>query len=149
MKLCLVCSCGGHFYQLYSLKNFWENYDRFWVTFPHNDTQVLLENERKFWAYHPTTRNIKNFVKNLFLSYKILRREKPQVIISTGAGVAVPFIYMGRLLGIKTIYIESLTRSQSLSFSGKLVYLVAQHILVQWPELAAKHRKLLFKGNVI
>jgi len=149
MKLCLVCSSGGHFLQLYSLKELWGDYERFWVSFAHSDTRCLIENEKKYWAHHPTNRNIKNLVKNLLLAYKILRKEKPDAIISTGAGVAVPFIYWGRLLGIKTIYIESLARVESLSLSGKLVYPVTQYLLVQWPQLAAKYKKAVYKGQVI
>lgn len=149
MKLCLVCSSGGHFLQLYSLKELWEQYDHFWVTFPYSDTQSLLENKKKYWAHCPTNRNIKNFIKNLFLASKILREEKPNVIISTGAGVAVPFMYLGRLFGIKTLFIESLTRVESLSLSGKLVYPVTPYFLVQWPELASKYKKTTYFGQVI
>jgi hypothetical protein len=56
---------------------------------------------------------------------------------------------MGKILGIKTIYIESLTRVRTLSLSGRLVYPVAQYILVQWPELAYKYKKAIFRGQVI
>ena len=149
MKLCLVCSSGGHFLQLYSLRELWGEYDRFWVTFPHNDTEFLLENEKKYWAYHPTNRNIKNFVRNLFLASKILRKEKPDAIISTGAGIAVPFTYMGKILGIKTIYIESLARVESLSLSGKLIYPMAHYMLVQWPELESKYKRAIYRGQVV
>ena len=65
MKLCLVCSSGGHFLELCFLKELWQEYDRFWITFPHRDTQSVLKNEKKYWAYCPTNRNLKNFVKNL------------------------------------------------------------------------------------
>ena len=149
MKLCLVCSSGGHFLQLYYLKELWGEYDHFWVTFPHNDTKFLLKNEKKYWAHYPTNRNIKNFVKNLFFATKILWKEKPCAVISTGAGVAVPFVYLAKVLGLKTIYIESLTRTKAFSLSGKLVYPVVNHMFVQWPELADKHKKAVFKGQVI
>lgn len=149
MKLCLVCSSGGHFLQLYSLKELWGDYDRFWVSFPNSDTRSLIESEKKYWAHHPTNRNIKNLVKNLFLAYKILRKERPDAIISTGAGIAVPFMYVGKLFGINTLFIESLTRVESLSLSGKLVYPVVRHFLVQWPQLAEKYKKAVYKGQVI
>jgi beta-1,4-N-acetylglucosaminyltransferase len=149
MKFCLVCSSGGHFLQLYSLRELWEGRERIWVTFPKEDTKVLLEGEHIYWAYHPTNRNIRNLFRNCSLALKVLRKEKPSVVISTGAGVAVPFIYGARLLGIRTIYIESLTRVKALSLTGNLVYPAARHFLVQWPELAQRHRKALYKGQVI
>jgi UDP-N-acetylglucosamine:LPS N-acetylglucosamine transferase len=149
MKLCLVCSSGGHFLQLYSLKDVWEGYERFWVTFQGNDTEFFLSREKVYNAYCPTNRHIKNLVRNSFMAMKILLKEKPDVIISTGAGVAVPFLYAGRVLGIKTIYVESMTRVESLSVTGKLVYPVVHHLLVQWPKIADKYDKAIFKGQVI
>ena len=149
MKISLVCSSGGHFFQLYSLKEFWSQYERSWVTFPGKDTQFLLHTEKVYWAYYPTNRNIKNFILNFFLALKHLRQEKPQVVISTGAGVSVPFIYMAKLSGIKTVYVESLTRINQLSLSAFLVYPVVDHLIVQWPELARKYKKAKFMGQVI
>ncbi|KPJ65845.1 MAG: hypothetical protein AMJ43_09865 [Coxiella sp. DG_40] len=149
MKICLVCSSGGHFFTLRSLQELWNRYDRFWVTFPAADTKFFLRTEKAYWAYYPTNRNIKNFIKNLFLAFKILQEQKPDVIISTGAGVAVPFMYMGKILRIKTIYIESLTRIETFSLSGKLAYPVVDCMLVQWPELASKYKRAIYRGQVI
>lgn len=149
MKIVLVCSSGGHFLQLYSLKDFWEDIEHFWVTFDMQDTRVLLNKEKVFYAFSPTNRNIKNLIKNIFLGIEILRQEKPQIVISTGAGVAVPFIYIAKILGIKTIYIESITRVNQLSLSGKLVYPVVDNLLVQWPELTKSYKKSKFVGQVI
>ena len=149
MKICLVCSSGGHFSQLYSLRKFWEEFEHFWVTFPGRDTTSLLQNEKVYWAYYPTNRNIKNLIKNIILAIKILKKKKPDVVISTGAGVSVPFIYIAKLLRIKTIYIESLTRINGLSLSAKLVYPVVDHLIVQWPELENRYGKAKFVGQVI
>lgn len=149
MKVGLICSSGGHFFQLYLLREYWEEFDRFWVTFLGSDTKNLLEGEKTYWAYSPTNRNIKNFFRNLYLAINIIRKEKPDVIISTGAGVAVPFLCLGRLLGKKTIYIESLTRIRDISLSGKLVYPVVDTLLVQWEELGKKYKKAKFVGQVI
>ena len=147
-KICLVCSSGGHFLQLYSLKDVWGANDRFWVTFPGNDTNYFLKNETVYHAYFPTNRSLKNLVRNIFIAIKILKKEKPDVIISTGAGIAVPLIYLGRLFSIRTFYIESMTRVKDLSLSGKLIYPVVNHLLVQWPELAEKYKKTVYKGQV-
>lgn len=149
MKICLVCSSGGHLFQLFSLKKLWENRDRFWVSFPTQDAKYLLKNEKVFWANYPTNRNIKNFFKNLGLGWRLIKLEQPDVIISTGAGVAVPFIIVSKLLGIKTVYLESITRIKVLSMSGYLVYPFVDKFLVQWPELVQKYKKVEYKGQVI
>jgi UDP-N-acetylglucosamine:LPS N-acetylglucosamine transferase len=148
-KICLVCSSGGHLFQLYSLKDFWSGKDRFWVSFPTSDAKYLLSNEKKYWAHYPTNRNVKNLVKNLFLAVKILKKERPDLIISTGAGVAVPFIFLGRIFRMKTIFLESITRNEELSLSARLVYPYVNKLLVQWPELEHKYKKVEFHGQVL
>lgn len=148
MKLCLVCSSGGHFFQLYYLKDFWLKYERLWVTFFKQDTRYLLREEKVYWAYKPSNRNIKNLFRNLYLTWQILQKEKPDVVISTGAGVSVPFLYLARLFKKKTIYIESITRVNELSLSGRLVYPIVHHFFVQWPELERKYKKAEFKGQI-
>jgi len=149
MKLALVCSSGGHLLELHFLKDFWSAYERFWVTFPAKEVPHLLSDEKIHFAYHPTNRHIPNFVRNCFLAFKILRSEKPDLILSTGAGIGVPFIYVGRLLGIKTVFLETITRSKNLSLSGKLVYPVVQEFLAQWPELSERYSKVQFKGRCV
>ncbi len=149
MRLGLISSAGGHFYELYSLLFLWEKYDHFWVTFKREDTQHLLKGKKVYWAYAPTNRHLLNFWRNLILAAKVLRREKPQVLISTGAGVGVPFLLMGRLLGFKTVFIESMARVNNLSLSGRLLYLVVDRFLVQWPELVQKYPRAIFRGQVI
>lgn len=148
-KLCLVCSSGGHFYHLYYLKGFWSNFEHFWVTFPGLDTECLLKNEKVKFAFYPTNRNIKNLIKNFFLAKKIIKEENPDVIVSTGAGVAVPFLIVGKLYGKRVIYIECLTRIHTLSLTGKLVYFICDHFLVSWPELAKKYKKCKYAGGII
>ena len=95
----LVGSSGGHLAQLLALRAWWSDRDRAWVTFPTQDAKSQLHGERVVWAYHPTTRNIPNFIRNTGLAFRLLRKEKPSVILSTGAGVAVPFFVLGWLRG--------------------------------------------------
>ncbi len=148
-KICLICSSGGHLVQLYSLKEFWSKFDRVWVTFQGEDSKHLLAAEEKIVAYGPTHRNIINFFKNLILSYKVIRKHKPELLFSTGAGICVPFFYMAKLFKVKTIYLESLTRINTLSLSGRLIYYFADYILVQWPELKKRYPKVKFLGRLI
>jgi UDP-N-acetylglucosamine:LPS N-acetylglucosamine transferase len=147
--ICLVCSAGGHLYQLYSLNPFWEHEDRFWVSFPQEDAKYLLKDERKYWASYPTNRSVKNLIKNTFLAWRVLRLERPVLVVSTGAGVSVPFIIMAKLFGIRTIYLESITRNEELSLSARIVYPVVDKLLVQWEDLTLRYKKATFKGRVI
>jgi UDP-N-acetylglucosamine:LPS N-acetylglucosamine transferase len=127
------------------LKKWWENSERFWVTFEKEDSLSLLEGEKIYWSYFPTNRNIKNLLRNTFLALKILRKEKPDIVVSTGAGVAVPFYYIGKLLGAKLIYIEVYDRIDSPTLTGKLVYPITDAFLLQWEE----QKKFYPKGRVL
>jgi UDP-N-acetylglucosamine:LPS N-acetylglucosamine transferase len=79
----------------------------------------------------------------------VLREEKPDMILSTGAGVAVPFFYLAKSMGIKTVLVESITRINELSMTAKLVYPIVDELLVQWEELAAKFPKAEFHGRIV
>lgn len=99
----LVGSSGGHLAQLLALRAWWGDRDRAWVTFPTPDAKSQLPGERVAWARYPTTRNIPNLIRNTGLALRLLRVAKPSVIVSTGAGVAVPFFVLGWLRGIPTV----------------------------------------------
>ena len=73
IKVCLVGSSGGHLTHLYMLKPFWENKDRFWVTFDKEDARSLLKGEKMYECHYPTNRNLKNLIKNTFLAIKAKR----------------------------------------------------------------------------
>ena len=147
-KVCLVGSSGGHLTHLYLLKPFWEEKERFWVTFGKEDAKSILEDEKMYECYFPTNRNIKNLIKNTFLAIKIIRKEKPKLIISSGAGVAVPFFYIGKLFGAKTIFIEVFDRIDKPTITGKLVYPVTDIFIVQWEEMKKVYPKAINLGGI-
>ena len=141
-------SSGGHLAHLYMLKPFWKNKERFWVTFAKEDAKSLLEDEKMYSCYFPTNRNIKNLIKNTFLAWKILKKEKPNLIISSGAAVAVPFFYLGKVFGAKTIYIEVFDRIDKSTLTGKLVYPVTDKFIVQWEEMKKVYKKSENLGSI-
>lgn len=148
MKVCLVGSSGGHLTHLYMLKPFWQDKDRFWVTFDKEDARSILKNENVYNCYFPTNRNIKNLIKNTVLAFKVLKHEKPDVIISSGAAVAVPFFYIGKIFGAKTIYIEVFDRIDKPTLTGKLVYPIADKFIVQWEEMKKIYPKAINLGSI-
>ena len=145
MRTLLVGSSGGHLAQLHQLKPWWEKHDRKWVTFEKPDAISLLAREDTEWAYQPTTRNIPNMLRNLRLSWKVLRRYRPDVVVSTGAGCAFPFFVMAKALRMKTVYVEVYDRIDSKPLTSKLCYPFSDLFLVQWDE----QQKLYPKSQVI
>lgn len=148
MKICLVGSSGGHLAHLYMLKPFWEEKNHFWVTFNKEDANSMLKDENVYYCYFPTNRNIKNLIRNTFLAIKILFQEKPDLLISTGAAVAVPFFYIGKLMGKKLIYIEVFDRIDKTTLTGKLVYPITDIFIVQWEEMKKVYPKAINLGCI-
>jgi anti-anti-sigma factor len=149
-KVMLICSSGGHFKAMQSLQAFWQQYqDVSWVTFRTPTTALELERQRVYWGYSPTNRNLPNLVRNLILAFQVLRREQPDLIISTGAGVAVPFILVAKLLSklgilspkLATVFIESKTRVKDISLSAHILRFCASldRLIVRVPELASRY----------
>lgn len=148
IKVCLVGSSGGHLTHLYMLKPFWENKKRFWVTFDKEDARSLLNGEKVYPCYYPTNRNIKNLIRNTVVAWKVLHKEKPDLIISSGAAVSVPFFYLGKLFGSKLIYIEVFDRIDKLTLSGRLVYPIVDKFIVQWEEQKEVYKKVINLGSI-
>ena len=147
-KICLVGSSGGHLTHLYMLKPLWEGKERFWVTFDKIDANSILKDEKVYHCYFPTNRNLKNLVKNTFLAIKVLHREKPDIIISSGAAVAVPFFYIGKMMGAKLIYIEVFDRIDKPTMTGKMVYPIVDKFVVQWEEQKKVYPKAVNLGSI-
>ncbi len=137
MKVMLVCSSGGHLTQLYRLRPWWQQHERIWVTAACEQADSLLEGEAVLPAFFPTTRNILNALRNLRLAIRTVRAERPDVLVSDGAGVAVPFFLVGRFLGIHTVYLEVYDRISRPTLTGRLCYPLTELFLLQWPEQAA------------
>lgn len=148
MKICLVGSSGGHLTHLYMLKPFWKDKERFWVTFNKEDAISLLEKERLYPCYYPTNRSIKALIKNTKIAWRVLRTEKPDLIISSGAAVAVPFFYIGKILRIKLIYIEVFDRIDKSTITGKIVYPITDKFIVQWNEQKEIYPKAINLGSI-
>lgn len=133
-RILFVGSSGGHLAQLVALRDWWGEHERRWVTFATADAISTLPGETVAWAHHPTTRNIPNLLRNLVLAVRVLRDWRPDVVVSNGAAVAVPFFLLARLLGIRTVYLEVYDRVDSRTLTGRLVRPLTDLFLVQWPE---------------
>ncbi|HRQ42056.1 MAG TPA: PssD/Cps14F family polysaccharide biosynthesis glycosyltransferase [Chloroflexota bacterium] len=149
MKICLVCSHGGHFTETMQILEAFDGHELVFATYHSSREAEVAALGRAYF-----TENIGASVRLMFLALfwalRILHREKPDLIVSLGAEIALPFMYWGKLLRIKTVFIESWCRVEDLSKTGRLVYPVADVFWVQWPQLlAACGRKAEYKGAVI
>jgi Oligosaccharide biosynthesis protein Alg14 like len=149
LDLLLVCSSGGHLAQLAALDPWTSRHRRHWVCFDTPDAVSLLREERVTWAHHPTTRNLLNLLRNLVLAWRLLSGERPDVVLSTGAGTALPFFVVARLRGIPTVYLEVYDRIDTATLTGRLCRPFTDRMLVQWDEQARLYRGAEVVGVVL
>jgi UDP-N-acetylglucosamine:LPS N-acetylglucosamine transferase len=158
MKICLECAEGGHLDEMLSIIDSFEGNTIFFVTTRAKTTEDLSKIANVYYVREQYN------VKHLFSMYiiellymiqlfysclRILIKEKPRVIISTGGGSTIPLCYWGKLLGAKIIYIESMARINHPSGTGRIIYPIADLFLVQWKSMLKFYRKAMYKGRVV
>lgn len=146
MRVCIVSSCGGHLTEVRQLLPAYAAYDHFYVL---NDRAMLPPDMagRTYFIRH-SERDLRQLT-NLREAWNILRRERPRVILSTGAGPAVPFALVGRLLGCTIVFIETITRIDRPSLTGRIMYRLAHRFYYQWESLAPHFPKGVCGGLII
>lgn len=131
----LVATPGGHLAQLQSISSCFDSFDRRWVSVPHDSVDV--GDDPLVLGHGPTTRSIPNLLRNTVVAWRELRSNRPDIIFSTGAGLAVPFFVLGRVLGIHTVFLEVYDRIDTRTLTGRLVRPFCSEFLLQWPEQQA------------
>ncbi|WP_194774711.1 PssD/Cps14F family polysaccharide biosynthesis glycosyltransferase [Pararhodonellum marinum] len=149
-----VCSDGGHLAQTLELKELFERYNYLLVT---EDTPAThpLSNTYKVRFLKPrpdgkkrTFAFYRSILSNFIRSFKIILEHKPHVIITTGSHTAVPLCILGKLFGIKIVWILSFARINSKAASANLIYPIANEFIVQWPQMKSHYKKATYLGSI-
>lgn len=147
MKVCVVSSCGGHLREVRCLKPAYDPYEHFYVL---NDKALLPQDMRGRTYFISHSERDWKFLINLWEAFQILRKERPQVILSTGAGPAVPFALIGKcVFGMKVVFVETITRIERPSLTGRIMYRLASEFFYQWESLRSYFPKGRFGGPLI
>lgn len=145
----LVGSSGGHLAQLYRLQPWWESRRRTWVTFDTLDaTSLLADEDDVVWGHHPTTRNVPNLLRNTALARRVLADRRPDIVVTTGAGIALPFFALARSMGIRTVYLEVIDRIDSTPLATRLCRPFTDLMLVQWEAQREMHPHARLVGTL-
>lgn len=148
MKICLVCSHGGHLTETLRLLEAFEGHDIFFATYHSSRNEELMKIARVYSTQNIGS-NIWRMLKAIPWALGILLKEKPNVIFSLGAEVAIPFFYLGKLLRIRTIFIESWSRLSNPSGTGRIIYPVSDVFLVQWEQMLKQcGKKARYEGAI-
>lgn len=147
----LICSLGGHLEQMKRLEPVYREYDRFLII-PQEQSKTFVkkDHERVYTIADVNEgRGIRNplvLLLAVWQTFLIFLRERPRVVLSTGAGVAIPGMVLARLFGAVTIYIESFARIKRPSRAGRICYYLADQFYVQHEELLAWFPKARYAG---
>lgn len=146
MKICLTSSHGGHLTEILRLMDAFQGHEIFFLTYKGFRTRELVN----AYTIDNLGKSPLKYIINTPGILRILLKERPDLIVSTGSEIAIPVFYIARLLGIRTMFIESLCRVKEPSGSGKIVYPVCDLFLVQWKPLLEKYgKKAKYWGNVL
>jgi beta-1,4-N-acetylglucosaminyltransferase len=151
LKICLVSSAGGHLAQIKQLIPIVEKYDYFIVTEKNRSTNSLNNNFKVYYLLQQERKNIRFlfvFALNILLSLFYLVKQRPDVIVSTGAGATIPLCLFGKLFGKKIIFIESFAKIKTPTLTGKLIYKIADKFYVQWEEMLKHYPKAEYRGKI-
>ncbi len=147
MKIGLICNFGGHLTEMLLLMDAYDGHEIFFITYAEPRTNQL---KYKTYLLEYIGLNKWKLLMSFFPIFNILRKEKPNLLISTGSEIAIPGFILGKIMGVNTIYIESWSRVNNKSGTGRILYFFADVFLVQWQELLKKYgKKAQYKGGVI
>lgn len=150
-KICLISSSGGHFEQLLMLKKLNEKHELYIVT---EKTKYTSDDKTEIKTYY--TNQINRFEKmfvfkmiyNLIQSSYIFIKEKPDIIISTGALSVIPTFLIGKIFRKKLIFIESFAKTNTPTLTGKLIYQFSDVFIVQWESMKTVYPKAIYLGSI-
>jgi UDP-N-acetylglucosamine:LPS N-acetylglucosamine transferase len=149
VKICLAASAGGHMSQLLKLSESWNEFNTFYITTTgvvseklsqHGEVHIIGECNHK-----QPLRALKVFCRCI----QVMLSEKPDVVISTGAAGGCMACFLGKLLGAKVVWVDSITNIENLSLSGRMVRHIADLFLTQWPQFAERYENVDYVGTLI
>lgn len=149
LKLCFAASAGGHLEQLLKISETLEGYDVCYVS----SLKIAIGKLKKYGpSYIVGECNREHPFKTLSVFFRCLRiayRERPDVVISTGAAPGFLMCIVGKLFGSKVIWVDSIANTYKLSMSGRMIPPFANLILTQWPEVANRNEHVEYAGELI
>lgn len=149
MKICLAASAGGHLTELLKLADSWQQYEVFYVS----TANIVAKKLNRYGPTHVVGECNREHLLQVFLvlfrCVRVIIHERPNVIISTGAAVGCIMCFLGKLLGAKVVWIDSIANVGWISLSGRMVRHIADLFLVQWPEVAEQYSNVEYSGTAI
>lgn len=153
-RIILICSDGGHLAQILELNEMFLHYNYLIVT-EESPATIPLKDKYNIRYLKGRSKGKKrnlsflfSLLINAFLSLKILIQHFPRAIITTGSHTAIPMCLLGKLSGVKIIWILSYARINSRAFSADIIYPIADKFIIQWPGVQKFYKKAVYLGGI-
>lgn len=136
-RLLALASGGGHWIQLLRLRPAFDGFDTAYVSM-FESYAAMLDGARFYTVPDASRFNVVSFAPVFAKALKILLKERPRVIVTTGSAPMLSFILLGRAMGARTLWIDSIANSERMSSSGRLARKFAHRVISQWPDVAER-----------
>lgn len=143
LKICLVCSNGGHLREILQFQDYFVNFNHFYVLNGHTKNVNVVSNRHYILTLFE--RDL-NFFRNIIEAFRILKIERPNLIITTGAGIAVPFALVAKFFNIKVFYLETMAKVDRLSLTGHFMKFLSTKFFVPYNNMRGAPKKSIFIG---
>ena len=171
-KIIYISSMGGHLKELLALKKSMKHFKSYIVTEKTDATSFLKDLQKTknnkstnncnndndiffeevYYLPYGTKKNIFRyfiiFLMMIFKSIYILLKIRPKAIVTTGTHTAVPICYIGKIFGVKIVYIETFANITTKTLAGKIIYPIADKFIVQWESMKKLYPKSEYFGGV-
>ena len=149
-KICFAASSGGHFEQLMMLKPLMDEHNSFIIT-EKTKYEISLNGITTYYISQVNRKETScafKLIKNSINSLKIFIKEKPDLVISTGALSTIPICLIAKIFRKKLVFIESFAKINSPTLTGKLLYKFADQFYVQWENMKEFYPNAIYKGGI-
>lgn len=134
-KLLALASGGGHWTQLMRLRPAFAAFDTVYVSMFESYAEQVSDD--RFYTIPDASRfNVRAFAPVMMSAARILMRERPAAVVTTGSAPMLAFILLSRMIGARTLWIDSIANSEKMSASGRLARKLAHQVITQWPDVA-------------
>ncbi|MGY5882439.1 glycosyltransferase [Modestobacter lacusdianchii] len=130
----LIASLGGHLELLHALAPALSDRSRVWITSEGSRADSLRRSGETVRVLPRLDRGSLR-LSTLAAGVVLALRERPSLVVTSGAGLAVPFAVTARMLGARLVFVETMARVTTGSMSGRILSRLGADVIVQWPDL--------------
>lgn len=147
-RLLVVTSSGGVLLDVWALRRWWQRHDTTVVAVDAPDTHELLAGQHVLWADELRPTQVVDVAAATVHAVIALRRERVDLVVSAGSGVAVPWFLAARMCGVSAWWVQTLNVSGSPGLAARVCSRLAARVVVQHPLLLAEHLRSVHVGEL-